>query len=58
MRQDHLRPERPERVPLRFSHVRFRPTPYQVHHDFTVSTGGFCRFIHDLSGCRRPGESR
>jgi hypothetical protein len=54
MRQDYLRPDRPERMPVRFSHVRFRPTAYQVHSDFTVSTGGFCCFLHDLDGCRRP----
>jgi trimethylamine--corrinoid protein Co-methyltransferase len=54
MRQDYLRPDRPERVPVRFSHVRFRPTEHKVHADFTVSAGGFCCFIHDLQGCRRP----
>jgi hypothetical protein len=54
MRQDYQRPDRPERMPVRFSHVRFRPTPYQVHPDFTVSTGGFCCFLYDLDGCRRP----
>lgn len=54
MRQDYQRPDRPERMPVRFSHVRFRPTAYQVHPGFTVSTGGFCCFLHDLDGCRRP----
>ncbi len=53
MRRDYLRPDRPERMPVRFSHVRFRPAPYQIHAAFTVSAGGFCCFIHDLSGRRR-----
>ena len=53
MRKDYFRPDRPERMPVRFSHVRFRPTPYQVHQDFTVSAGGFVPFIYDLSGQRR-----
>jgi trimethylamine--corrinoid protein Co-methyltransferase len=53
MRQDYLRPDRPERMPVRFSHVRFRPTKHQIHAGFTVSAGGFCCFIHDLSGQRR-----
>ena len=56
MRRDYLRPDRPERMPVRFSHVRFRPAPYQVHADFTVSAGGFCCFIHDLDGRRRPAN--
>jgi trimethylamine--corrinoid protein Co-methyltransferase len=53
MKQDYLRPNRPERVTVRFSHVRFQATPYKVHEDFTVNTGGFCCFIHDLDGVRR-----
>lgn len=56
MRQDYLRPDRPERMPVRYSHVRFRPTEHQVHADFTVSTGGFCCFLHDLEGRRRPAN--
>lgn len=54
MRADYRRPHRPDRVPVRFSHVRFRPTEHTVHADFTLSAGGFCCFIHDLDGCRRP----
>ena len=56
MKQDYLRPDRPERMPVRFSQVRFRPTEYKVHADFTVSAGGFCCFIHDLDGRRRPAN--
>ena len=56
MREDYLKPDRPERMPVRFSHVRFRPAPYKVHHDFTVNTGGFCCFLHDLDGNRRPAN--
>ena len=56
MRRDYENPDRPERMPVRFSHVRFRPTDYKVHHDFSVSTGGFCCFIHDLDGSRRAAD--
>jgi trimethylamine---corrinoid protein Co-methyltransferase len=56
MRQDYRQSDRPERMPVRFSHVRFRQTEYAVHQDFTVSAGGFCCFIHDLQGNRRPAN--
>ncbi len=56
MKRDYQRPDRPERMSVRYSHVRFRPVEYKVHHDFTVSTGGFCCFLHDLNGCRRPAN--
>ena len=46
-------PGRPERMPVRFSHVRFRSTPYEVHRDFTVSAGGFNCFLVDLGGAKR-----
>ncbi len=46
----------PERMPVRFSHVRFRRGPHQVHQDFTVSAGGFVPFIYDLEGRRRPAN--
>ena len=58
MRCDFARPGRPERMPVRYSHVRFRATPYQVHQDFTVSAGGFSRFICDLDGHRRLAGAR
>jgi len=54
MKQDYHRPDRPGRVTMRYTHVRFRATPFEVHQDFTVNTGGFCCFIHDLDGVRRP----
>jgi trimethylamine--corrinoid protein Co-methyltransferase len=53
MKKDYSRQNRPERMPVRFSHVRFQPQPHQVHQDFTVSTGGFCCFLYDLEGRRR-----
>ena len=56
MRLDYLCPDRPERMPVRFSHVRFRPAEHKVHADFTVSAGGFCCFIDDLDGHRRPAN--
>jgi trimethylamine--corrinoid protein Co-methyltransferase len=56
MRQDYTRPDRPERMNVRFSHVRFRKTPHRVHSDFTVSAGGFVPFIFDLDGNRRTAD--
>jgi trimethylamine--corrinoid protein Co-methyltransferase len=56
MKQDYQRPDRPERMSVRYSHVRFRPAEYRIHPDFTVSAGGFCCFLHDLSGSRRPAQ--
>ena len=53
MRQDYQKEGRPDTLPVRFSHVRFRETQYQVHHDFSVSAGGFCCFICDFDGRRR-----
>jgi trimethylamine--corrinoid protein Co-methyltransferase len=45
-------------VPLRFSHVRFRKYPHQVHPDVTVSSGGFVPFIYDFAGVRRSGTAK
>ena len=53
MRKGYDDPDRPERMPVRYSHVRFRRTPHQVHQDFTVSAGGFNCFLVDLNGNRR-----
>ena len=59
MRSGYASPARPERMPVRFSHVRFRPAAHQVHPDFTVSAGGFVPFIHDLDEPtrRRPADA-
>lgn len=46
----------PERMAVRYSHVRFRKGHFQVHEDFSVSTGGYCAFIYDLEGRRRPAN--
>lgn len=54
LRSDYAAREEPERMSVRYSHVRFRKEPFQVHTDFTVSTGGYCMFICDLDGVRRP----
>jgi len=55
MKRDYGNPSRvPERMAVRYSHVRFRREPHRIHPDFTASTGGFCCFIHDLDGERRP----
>lgn len=52
--RDYAERETPERMAVRYSHVRFRKEPFRVHPDFTVSAGGYCMFIHDLDGVRRP----
>lgn len=44
----------PERMAVRYSHVRFRREPFVVRTDFTVSAGGYCRFLLGLDGVRRP----
>jgi len=55
MRRDYDNPQRvPERMAVRYSHVRFRKEPHRIHPDFTASAGGFCCFIYDLEGNRRP----
>lgn len=54
MRRDFAARTVPERMAVRYSHVRFRAEPFEVHQDFTVSAGGYCVFIHDLNGVRRP----
>src|ERR1035437_455446 len=46
MKRDFAAREEPNRMPVRFSHVRFRRTQHQVHQDFTVSAGGFVPFIY------------
>ncbi len=59
MRSAYRRPERlPERMAVRYSHIRFRAEPLRVHTDFTTSAGGFCAFIWDLEGRRRPANGQ
>jgi trimethylamine--corrinoid protein Co-methyltransferase len=53
MRSDYSTRDYPERMAIRYSHVRFRQEPFQIHSDFSVSTGGYCAFIYDLNGVRR-----
>ena len=55
MRRAYDNPARlPERMAVRYSHIRFRREPHKVHPDFTASAGGFCAFLYDLDGIRRP----
>jgi len=55
MRQAYADPARiPQRMSQRYSQIYFSTRPHQVQHDFAVSTGGFCVFIYDLEGRRRP----
>lgn len=44
----------PEKMSVRYSHIRFRREEHRIRHDFTASAGGFCCFIHDFDGNRRP----
>jgi len=53
MRRDFETREFPERMAVRYSHVRFRKEPFGIHPDFTASAGGYCVFIYDLDGVRR-----
>jgi trimethylamine---corrinoid protein Co-methyltransferase len=54
MRADFAEPDRrPEKMSVRYSHVRFRKAPFHVYQDFSVNTGGFCVFICDLNGNKR-----
>ena len=53
MRSDFTAREYPERMSVRYSHIRFKKEPFRIHEDFTVSAGGFCVFIYDLDGNRR-----
>ena len=55
MKKDYGKPDRiPEKMSVRYSHIRFRRETHRIHPDFSVSTGGFCCFIYDLDGKRRP----
>jgi trimethylamine--corrinoid protein Co-methyltransferase len=55
MRRAYDNPSRlPERMAVRYSHIRFRREPHRIHPDFTASAGGFCAFLLDLDGTRRP----
>ena len=57
MRTAYSDPNRvPQKMTVRYSHVRFRSEPNRVHRDFSVSTGGFCCFIYDLEGRRRAAN--
>ena len=53
MRRDFETREFPERMAVRYSHVRFRREPFGIHPDFTASAGGYCVFIYDFDGVRR-----
>lgn len=54
MKKDYDNPERtPEKMSVRYSHIRFRKEPHRIHRDFSVNAGGFCCFIYDLDGKRR-----
>ena len=55
MRRAYAKSEHvPERMAVRYSQIYFSTRPHQVHPDFTGNTGGFCVFIYDLEGHRRP----
>lgn len=55
MRRAYDNPSRlPEKMAVRYSHIRFRREPHRIHPDFTASAGGFCTLLLDLDGTRRP----
>jgi len=55
MRQAYADPGRiPASMSVRYSEIYFSTRPHQIHTDFTTNTGGFCVFIYDLEGRRRP----
>ncbi len=57
MKADYDNPKRmPKQMAVRYSHIRFRREKHRIHPDFTTSAGGFCCFIHDLEGNRRPAN--
>jgi len=56
LRADFASREHPEKMSVRYSHVRFRKEPYRIHEDFSVNAGGYCVFIYDLDGVRRPAR--
>jgi len=57
MRAAFADPKRiPEKMAVRYSQVYFSTMPHQVHSGFTANTGGFCVFIYDLEGRRRPAN--
>jgi trimethylamine--corrinoid protein Co-methyltransferase len=54
MQNDYSNPDRlPEKMAVRYSHIRFKKGPHKIHQDFTTNAGGFCCYIHDLNGIRR-----
>ncbi|MCX6993568.1 MAG: trimethylamine methyltransferase family protein [Kiritimatiellaeota bacterium] len=54
MKANFADPDRqPKRMSVRYAQVHFGREPFQVHGDFSVSSGGFCCFIWDLEGRRR-----
>jgi trimethylamine--corrinoid protein Co-methyltransferase len=58
MKRDFETRREPECMAVRYSHIRFRSEPFQIHRNFTVSTGGYCAYIYDLEGRRRPATLR
>ena len=57
MRSDYDNPDRkPEKMSVRYSHIKFRKEPHHVYRNFSVNTGGFCCFIYDLEGNRRNAD--
>ena len=55
MRRAYDNPDRlPARMSVRYAHIRFRKEPHRIHPDFTTSAGGFCVYIWDFQGRRRP----
>lgn len=54
MRTDYKSRRTPRQMAVRYSHIRFAAEEHRIHPDFTASAGGFCCFLQDLDGRRRP----
>ncbi len=59
MREDFLRPERQGLSQSnRYTRSHYWRRPDGIDHGFTVNSGGFCVFVLDLEGERRPATMR
>lgn len=54
MKNDFATRQYPEKMAVRYSHIRFKKEKFKINYDFSVNAGGYCVFIYDLDGVRRP----
>ena len=54
LRKQYSDPDRlPRRMSVRYSQIRFTSERFSIHPDFSLSTGGFCRFTTGMDGKKR-----